>query len=144
MLMPKLYDYRLFISHAWKYGDSYKRLTYLLDKASNFEYYNFSAPKEKPLFPQGTPLTNKKIAEAITNKIAPSQITIVISGMYVAYKDWIKYEINESVRMGKPILAIIPWGNKNIPKAISDVVPIENIVGWNTNSIVSAIRRLVP
>ena len=46
--------------------------------------------------------------------------------------------------MGKPILAIIPWGNKNIPKAISDVVPIENIVGWNTNSIVSAIRRLVP
>ena len=124
--------------------DSYKRLTDLLDKAPNFQYYNFSAPKEKPLFPQGTPLTNKKIAKSITNKIAPSQITIVISGMYVTYKDWIQYEINESVRMGKPILAIIPWGNKNIPKAISDVVPIENIVGWNTNSIVSAIRRLVP
>ena len=46
--MPKLYDYRLFISHAWKYGDSYKRLTDLLDKAPNFQYYNFSAPKEKP------------------------------------------------------------------------------------------------
>ena len=79
MLMPKLYDYRLFISHAWKYGDSYKRLTDLLDKASNFEYYNFSAPKEKPLFPQCTPLTNKKIAEAITNKNNYSYIRYVCS-----------------------------------------------------------------
>lgn len=140
--MPQLYDYRLFISHAWKYGNDYNNLITLLDKARNFSYYNYSAPKEKPLFPEGTPLTNKKIAEKITQKINPSQITIVIAGMYVQYKDWIKYEIDESKRIGKPILAIKPHGNVNIPTYVSNNA--DEIVNWNTESIVSAIRRLVP
>lgn len=138
--MPQLKDYRLFISHAWKYGDDYKKLIDLLENASNFSYWNYSAPKEKPLFPEGTPLNNKKIATAITNKINPSQITIVISGMYVQYKDWIKYEIDESVRLGKPILAIKPRGNQLMPSYVSDVA--DEVVNWNTDSIVSAIRRL--
>ena len=51
--MPSLYDYRIFISHAWKYGDDYNRLVNLLDQARYFSYYNYSAPKEKPLFPYG-------------------------------------------------------------------------------------------
>ena len=34
--MPSLYDYRLFISHAWKYGDDYDRLVRFLDNANYF------------------------------------------------------------------------------------------------------------
>lgn len=34
--MPNLYNYRLFISHAWKYGPDYIRLVNLLDNASYF------------------------------------------------------------------------------------------------------------
>ncbi len=134
---------RLFVSHAWKYGDDYNRLISLLDKANNFSYINYSAPKEKPLFPEGTPLTNNKIATKITDKISPSQITIVISGMYVAYKDWIQYEIDESKRMGKPVLAIKPYGQSQgpTPKYVSDNA--DKIVNWSTDSIVDAIRELV-
>ncbi|NRT90898.1 TIR domain-containing protein [Clostridium beijerinckii] len=139
--MPSLYDYRLFISHAWKYGDDYTRLVNLLDNAKNFSYYNYSAPKEKPLFPVGTPLTNSDIAKKITDKISPSQITIVIAGMYVQYKDWIQYEIDESKRMGKPILGIKPYGNVITPTYVSNNA--NEIVNWSTDSIVSAIRRLV-
>ncbi|MDX5708966.1 TIR domain-containing protein [Clostridioides difficile] len=139
--MPKLYDYRVFISHAWKYGNDYDRLINLLNNANNFSYYNYSAPKEKPLFPDGTPFSNSDIAKKITDKISPSQITIVISGMYVQYKDWIKYEIDESIRIGKPILGIRPYGNSNIPTYVSDNA--NTIVNWNTDSIVSAIRELV-
>ena len=139
--MPQLYDYRLFISHAWKYGDSYDRLTNLLDNARYFSYYDYSAPQEKPLFPDGTPYTNADIATAITKKIRPAQITLVISGMYVAYRDWIQYEINESVRMGKPIIAIRPWGNSMMPTYVTNLA--DAIVGWNTNSIISAIKTLV-
>ena len=47
--MPNLYDYRIFISHAWKYGEEYMRLVQLLDQAPYFHYYNYSAPKERPL-----------------------------------------------------------------------------------------------
>ncbi|MGE9941114.1 TIR domain-containing protein [Bariatricus sp. SGI.161] len=139
--MPYLYDYRLFISHAWKYGDNYKRLTQLLDDANYFSYINYSAPKEKPLFPAGTPKTSSQIRDLISNKIRPSQITIVISGMYAAYSDWMQYEIDESIRMGKPILGIYPWGQVNAPSYVTNNA--DEMVRWNTDSIVSAIRRLV-
>ncbi len=139
--MPYLYDYRIFISHAWKYGDDYIRLTNLLDNAKYFSYYNYSAPREKPLFPIGTPYSSSDIARKITDKIKPSQVTLVIAGMYTAYRDWMQYEIDESVRMGKPIIGICPWGNTKIPYYVS--LYADEIVGWNTDSIVSAIRKLV-
>ena len=69
-----LYPYRLFISHAWKYGNDYNNLITLLNAAPYFLYRNYSAPEEKPLFPEGTPLTNGKIASKITDKISPTQI----------------------------------------------------------------------
>lgn len=137
--MPYLKDYRLFISHAWKYGASYDGLIQLLDNAPLFSYYNFSAPKEKPLFPPGTPYTSTEIAEKITSKIRPSQITLVISGMYGAYSDWMKYEIDESKRIGKPIIGVYPWGQTNAPSYVTSNAT--EMVRWNTSSIVDAIRR---
>ena len=139
--MPTLYDYRLFISHAWKYGADYDNLVKLLNNANYFSYRNYSAPRETPLFPAGTPATNAEIRRLITQKIAPSQITIVIAGMYTSYREWMQYEIDESVRMGKPILGIRPWGNTMMPAYVS--LYANETVGWNTDSIVSAIRRLV-
>lgn len=139
--MPYLKDYRLFISHAWKYGDTYDDLIRLLDAAPLFSYYNYSAPKEKPLFPYGTPYTSYDIASKITNKIRPSQITLVISGMYGAYSDWMRYEIDESVRLGKPIIGIYPWGQTYAPLYVTSHAT--EMVRWNTDSIINAIRRYV-
>ena len=72
--MPSLYDYRLFISHAWKYGDDYDRLVRFLDNANYFSYRNYSAPREKPLFPAGTPATNDDIRRLITQKIGRAHV----------------------------------------------------------------------
>ena len=139
--MPYLKDYRLFISHAWKYGETYNGLIRLLDAAPLFSYYNYSAPKEKPLFPPGTPYTSSEVARMISNKIGPSQITLVLSGMYGAYSEWMKYEIDESIRMGKPVIGIYPWGQTNAPSYVTSNA--NEMVRWNTDSIVSAIRRWV-
>lgn len=139
--MPYLYDYKIFISHAWRYGADYNRLTALLDQAPYFSYYNYSAPQEKPLFPNGTPYTSNDIAYKITNKIRPSQITLVISGMYGTYSHWMQYEIDESRRMGKPIIGIYPWGQERVPQYV--LQNATEMVHWNTSSIVSAIRRHV-
>lgn len=136
--MPALHDYRLFISHAWKYGSDYESLIRLLNNANNFSYYNYSAPAEKPLFPAGTPHTNSQIRSMITKKISPAQITLVISGMYGAYSDWIQYEIDESVRMNKPIIGIYPWGQVNAPAYVTTNATV--MARWNTDSIVGAIR----
>lgn len=139
--MPELKTYDLFISHAWKYGDDYTRLINLLNEASNFKYRNYSAPEDNPLVNlNGTPVTNKiQIKGAILRKIRPVNCILVISGMYYNNREWMQYEIDSSVGMNKPIIAIKPWGNTNMPTEIQKIAT--EIVNWNTDSIVSAIRR---
>ncbi len=139
--MPSLYSYRLFISHAWKYGDDYNRITSMLDNAPCFHYMNYSAPKEKPLELSSPYARRSEIAQKITNKIAPAQVVIVLSGMYTNHSDWMKYEIEEAFRLGKPIIAVRPWGNTVMPAYVQSMAT--ECVGWNVASIIDAIRRHV-
>ena len=50
--------------------------------------------------------------------------------MYTLYSEWIDYEINEAIRMNKPIIAIKPWGNERVPLKIQ-----------NSASLISTIRN---
>ena len=140
--MPSLYSYRIFISHAWQYGYEYDRLVSLLNNAPLFTYYNYSAPKEKPLELSSRRASSAEIERAITNKIAHAQVTLVLGGMYTLYHDWMQYEIDESYRMNKPIIAIRPWGQQNMPGYL--IQRADRLVNWNSASIVAAIRELVP
>lgn len=137
--MPTLKTYDLFISHAWKYGDDYTRLVGLLDGASYFYYRNYSAPSDKPLIPYGTTVPTKEIKEAIERKIKPVNIVIVLSGMYAAYRDWMKVEIEMAQKYNKPIIGVIPWGQQNTPTDVKNTAL--EMVRWNTDSIVTAIRN---
>lgn len=139
--MPTLYDYRIFISHAWRYGDEYDRLVSLLNSSPWFSYYNYSAPKEKPLALSSSHATSHEIAQAITAKIQRAQVVLVIGGMYTLYHDWMKYEVDEALRMGKPVIAIMPWGSSVMSADLR--VKATRVVGWNTASIIGAIRELV-
>lgn len=138
--MPVLKDYHVFISHAWKYGDEYNRLVNLLNCAKNFSWKNYSAPSDNPLKNlNGSNVTNKSdITNAIKRKILPSNIVLVISGMYANNREWMEKEIQFAQELGKPIIAIKPFGNTLMPTYITIVA--DTIVGWNTDSIVSAIR----
>jgi hypothetical protein len=60
--------------------------------------------------------------------------------MYAAHSDWIDYEINEAVRMDKPILAAIPLAQQRVPAKIHLNATRE--VRWNRSSVISAIRDL--
>jgi len=139
--MPELKTYDLFISHAWKYGDEYDRLISLLDNAPNFKYRNYSAPSDKPLenLDKSPVNTSQEIKDAIHRKIDLVNCIVVISGMYCIYRDWMQFEIDYAVKKGKPIVAVKPYGNTNIPSKIQKKADI--VVNWNTDSIVSAIRK---
>lgn len=139
--MPALKTYDLFISHAWRYGDSYEHLVYLLDNAPYFHYRNYSAPSDKPLhnLDMSNVTTKTQIRSAINRKIQPVNCVLVLSGMYVSYREWMQYEIDTAQSMGKPIIGIHPWGSTYTPIEVSSVA--NEMVGWNTHSIVHAIRR---
>lgn len=138
--IPELKCYDLFISHAWRYGEDYDKLTSMLDNALYFKYRNYSAPKDNPLINlDKTPVTNKtQIREAIKRKINPVNCVLVISGMYYNNREWMQFELDYAVAMGKPIIAIKPRGNVNMPTEVSSVAT--TTVNWYTDSIVSAIR----
>lgn len=136
--MPLLRIYRVFISHAWIYNNDYYTLERMFKNANNFFYWNYSVPEHDPLI-----ITNKdykkQLEEGLYRQIRPSQIVIIISGMYVLYREWIQKEIDIALEMNKPIVGIKPWGRQRVPQAVQ--LAANEMVCWNTNSIVNAIRR---
>ncbi|MCL6611029.1 MAG: TIR domain-containing protein [Peptococcaceae bacterium] len=136
--MPDLKTYDLFISHAWRYDDDYYRLEKFLKDAPLFKWRNYSVPKHDPALDPNKPTDRNKLLEALRQQIRPVNCVIILSGMYVAYSDWIQSEINIAQEYKKPIIGVRPWGQERIPTAVSSVA--KTVVGWNTSSIISAIR----
>ena len=134
--MPKLNRYRIFISHAWGHNADYYRLIDFLNAAPYFSYANYSVPRHDPV----DSYSSNILAEEIRQQIRPVEVVIILGGMYVAYSNWIQFEMDFAQYLGKPILGIRPWGSERIPQAVQYAA--NEIVGWNTSSIVSAIRRL--
>jgi hypothetical protein len=131
--MPMLRHYKVFISHAWEYNDSYYRVARMLDEAPYFSWENLSVPEHDPI------LDTARLTTELNNQMRPANVFLILAGMYVAHSDWIQYEINFARRIGRPIVGIQPWGSIQIPAAVQKAA--WEIVGWNTSSIVSAIRR---
>lgn len=134
--MPTLKTYDIFISHAWKYGDDYIRLTNLLKQAPYFYYRNYSAPEDKPLALSSPYASDYEIKNAIDRKIAPVNCVIILGGMY-AKRKWMQYELQSAQKFNKPIIVIAPWGQERIPLELHRYP----LVRWNSSSIVNAIRQ---
>lgn len=127
-------NYHIFVSHAWDYKDHYYTIEKWL-KNNNISFSNYSVPEHAPLnAPTSTALKN-----ALDERIRLSSGIIVIAGMYVAYSEWINYELESAHNFEKPIIGIIPRGQKRIPKKLQEYK--KTIVGWNSNSLIDAIKE---
>ena len=126
--------YHIFISHAWHYGDQYNTVVDWL-KESTLLFRNYSVPKHDPVDAKNIP----KLKAARTEQIRHANIVIIIAGMYAAHSDWIDYEIDEAVRMGKTIIALKPRGNERMPLKVQYLA--DELVNWNSQSLISAIRK---
>ena len=134
--MPSLKTRMIFISHAWRYNSHYDTVEGWFDDASNFDWKNCSVPSDDALPDK----TSKGLSAGMTRQISPSQVVVILAGMYAAYSDWIEYEINEAVRMGKTIIGVKPWGQERVPQIVQDNADV--MVGWNSASVVQAVRNL--
>ncbi|MEM7779244.1 MAG: TIR domain-containing protein [Pseudomonadota bacterium] len=134
--MPQLNPYRIFVSHAWSYNTSYSRFINMLTSARYFSYRNYSVPVSKAFVGLGP----YQLQEQLRKQIRPTQVVIVLAGMYTNHSNWIDFEIDFAESLNKPILAVRPWAALRTPTRV--VSAANEIVSWNTSSIVSAIRRL--
>jgi hypothetical protein len=137
--MPILKIYHLFISHAWTYNTDYYRIEKMLDNAPNFQWKNYSVPGHDPLLDPNSPRGKVLLLKELEEQIRPVHCVLVISGMYVNYREWIQKEINIAKSYGKPIIGIKPWGQERVPQAVQDAAKI--MVGWNTDSVIHTIRN---
>ena len=133
--MPYLKERRLFISHAWDYSAHYNTVKEWLDELPYFTWSNYSIPIEKALDVN----SKRELKQRITNKIEQIHCLIVFAGMYSAHSEWIDYEIDEAVRLGKPIIGVRPQAQERVPVKITTYANV--MVYWNRNSLLEAIRQ---
>ena len=134
--MPKLIKYPIFISHAWDHSSDYDRLDSLLSNAKRFDRRNCSIPKTRSINTR----TDIQLETRLRNQIRPANSVLIIAGMYVKHRKWIKKEIQIALEMNKNIIVINPRGAQKMPRELQ-VLP--NQVGWDTKSIINAIRNPV-
>ena len=132
--MPPLKTYDLFISHAWTYNAEYNRLVGMLNVAPNFKWRNYSVTKQDPLDANN----DARLTEALRRQIRPVNCVLILAGMYVNHRKWIRREITIAKSLRKPIVGIKPWGQQRTPVEVQDAAGV--MVRWNTGSIVRAIR----
>ncbi len=138
--MPPLKSRSLFISHSWTYGDAYEKLLKLLDAAPNFQYRNYSVPKDDPVHDAANV---EELYEAIKKQMVFCDVVLIVAGKYATYSKWIQREIQIAKKdYSKPIVGIRPWANEQVSTVVSDAA--DRLVSWSTSSIVSAIRELDP
>lgn len=135
--MPTLKDRRLFISHAWSYDYYYNKVIEWFDDEPNFDWANYSVPSHDAC----SETTKKGLKECLTRQMRPTNGIIILAGMYAAHSDWIDYEIDEAVRMGKTIIGVRPWGQERTPQKIQDAA--DTMVNWQSASIISAVRAWI-
>ena len=133
--MPSLRNYHILISHSWDYNNHYETISGWLNDTPYFLWTDYSVPITRPLTVSGV----NELKQKIRNRISLCSCIIILSGMYVAYSDWIDFEIDTAVSMGKPIIGVKPWGQERIPTKVQDNADI--MIGWNSASVVDAVRR---
>ncbi len=124
-------EYKIFISHSWKYDNHYNKLLNLLKKTElELEFEDWSVSKDNPI---PTNRTDKELYNAIENKIKPCSCVIVLAGVYSTYSKWIDKEIKIAKKYNKKIIAVKPRGNERISQVVSENA--DCVVGWNSDKI---------
>ena len=133
-------EYNIFISHSWTYTDAYEKLTNMLRNAPYFNYNDYSVPKEKSLSIYNKLYYEIELKNKIKNKMKYCNVVLIMAGVYSSYSDSINVEIEIANELGKPIIAIAPWGSERTSLIVKKNA--KSIVKWNSSSIIDEIKRL--
>ena len=133
-------EYNIFISHSWTHTDAYEKLTNILKNAPYFSYNDYSVPKEKSLTIYNKLYYEIELKNKIKNKMKYCNVVLILAGVYSSYSDSINKEIEIANDLGKPIIAIEPWGSERTSLIVKKNA--KSIVKWNSSSIIDEIKRL--
>jgi hypothetical protein len=128
---------RIFISHSWDDDEEYIGLIKLLQKIKLFNFYNYSVPEQDPLIAD----SDKELMQELCDQLRGCHVLLVIANMCPSYSEWIQKEVLIARVYGKPVLGVVPRGQKRISAFVREYSDF--LVRWNSKSIAKAILRLM-
>lgn len=131
-------NYHIFISHSWDYSSHYETVKSWIDD-SNITVSNYSISEDKAF----EPMRKYLLKQELRQQIALSSVVVVIAGGYVAYSEWLEYEIKTADELGKPILAIKPRGNVTWPSILNDCQNNIYRVNWDRKSFINTLKSIL-
>jgi hypothetical protein len=141
MQITRTYD--LFITHAWRYHDDWKRLADMIDKHDPRCWRNFSLPWYDPALRTSSESGGRILRENLETQIIPVHAVILLTSVFLqpASRKWLDHEIQIARQYGKPIIALPSWGESNIPDEIQSVT---NFTGeWNVKSLLGIVEACI-
>jgi hypothetical protein len=125
---------RLFVTHSWEENDEYVRVFEYLEAAGTFYYKNTSQPQAK------RPIDKESQREDLRRQIAPSEVIVVLPGVYRVDPELVLFQMNFAKAADKPIVAMESFGSTEpVPKAIKDLA--DEVSSWNERNLIDALRR---
>lgn len=128
--------YALFISHGWKFDESFKDLCSVLGEIEDFRWRNHSIAE-----PAEDAGDIPRLRERIRQQIKPAQAVLILAPTYKARSDWVGFEITCAKQLNKPIIAVKGPEDDDLPPRLS--VAADEVVAWDGDEIVAAIRKRV-
>jgi hypothetical protein len=124
----------LFVTHSWEENDEYVRVFEYLEAAGTFYYKNTSQPQAK------RPIDKESQREDLRRQIAPSEVIVVLPGVYRVDPELVLFQMNFAKAADKPIVAMESFGSTEpVPKAIKDLA--DEVSSWNERNLIDALRR---
>lgn len=124
---------RLFVSHVWDESDDYLRFFDYVSDIETFVYTNLSEPGSFP----GSSV--ESIQTELNRQMKNAEVVIVLCSAYTKDANLIQYQMDLAKALGKPIVAVEPFGPESMLKPIKDRAEV--VVPWYNRAIVDAIRE---
>ena len=107
--------YTIFISHSWAYIDDLNNLKRLLE---NRGYFNVQFEEATPDVPINSD-NAYYIRQRLKQKISNSDVVLGIAGIYASHSEWMAWELDKALELGKPIIGVVPRGAERVSTVVS-------------------------
>lgn len=126
---------RVFATHSFEETDDYLRIFEFLESVERFYYLNVSKPENVPQSGGMQAIKDELIAQ-----IKQAEVVMLISSVYEARTDLVRYMMDVAKANKIKMIAIRPYGGvTDTPEEI--VERAGEVIEWNDREMVDAIKR---
>jgi hypothetical protein len=134
----------LFITHAWRYHDDWKRLVDLLNAHDVRSWRNFSLPWYDPALDPRTEAGGKLVRWHLEAQIIPVEAVLLLASVLSepGTRKWLDFELQMARKHGKPVLAVPPWGTADVEPEVRATA--DAVIAWDARALLDAVASHRP